>query len=210
MKLSKIFCTYVGAVVIPAGVFFTQISSAAAEDINEIFKRVNQFVQAKNYSKALEELGWAKKEIEKLNSKQLESFFPESLNGFKGQQISSSNALGITNIERLYKKDESTSFKVSLTGGGGPGGLPGGMGGLAAFGKMAAMMGNEGTDTVRISGKTAQLEEHQDQKRADLTIFLDSGSILKLEGTNLDGGALRQLAEALKLGDLDTYLKGGA
>jgi hypothetical protein len=199
------------AVFLGAAACLSMAASAAAEDINDIFKKVNELVQAKNYSKALEELGWAKKEIEKMNSKQLESYFPDTLNGFKGQPVSASNALGFTNIERLYKKDESTSVKVSLTGSG-PGGVPGGLGGLAAFGKMAAMMGNngDGSDTFRINGRTAQLEEHSDEKRAELTVFLDSGSILKFEGSNTDGGALKQMAEALKIGDLDTYLKGGA
>lgn len=182
-----------------------------AEDINAIFKRVNDFVAAKNYSKAIEELGWASKELEKMNSQQIQSFLPDQLAGFVGKKVESNSALGFTNIERQYEKTgTSTRVKISITGGGG-GAAAGGLGGLAAFGKMAALMGAGagGQDTFRISGRTATMEKNEDGKSAHLTVFLDSGSMLSLEMDNAaDDSKLKEMAEALDINKLDNYLRG--
>jgi hypothetical protein len=198
--------SYIGAVaaVVCAFAFVASPTVSHAEDINEIFKRVNEFVTQKNYPKALEELNWAKKEIEKMNSSSLTSFFPDSLAGFTGAKAEVSNALGMTNISRRYSKGEK-SVNVSLTGGGPAGAL----GGLAGIGKMAAMFGGEaGQDTFRLQGRTAMLRD--DGGAPELQVFLDSGSILTLSGDNATGAELRGMAEALKLDALDSYLRGQA
>lgn len=182
--------------------------SARAEDLTEIFKKVNEYVGAKNYAKALEELSWARKEIEKMNSGQIQSFFPDSLAGFTGGKIEANSALGFSNLEREYTKGE-LAVRVSLTGGGE--GLAGGFGNLAAFGKMAAMAegGGSGRDTLRIGGRTAVLNQDNEGNSADLTVFLDSGSILKFESSSgAKGDTLKSMAEAIKVADLDAYLKG--
>lgn len=180
----------------------------AEEDLNAIFKKVNDYVEAKNYSKALEELGWARKSIEKMHSTRLHDFLPNELNGFSGGKIESSAALGFSNIERTYSKGDA-KVKISLVGGSGGGGADG-LGGLAALGKMAAMMGGQpGMDTLRIQGRTATLTEGEGSTGSDLTVFLDSGSMLKLESVrNVSSSDLRQMADALKVNDLDTYLRG--
>lgn len=181
-----------------------------AEDLNAIFKKVNDLVAAKNYSKAIEELAWANKEIEKLNSQHIISFFPDTLLGYTGKKAETNSALGITNIERTYSKDGAgTTVKVALTGSGGGAGAGAGLGGLAAFGRMAAMMGGQspGNDTFRIAGRTATLEK--EDRSAQLTVFLDSGSMLTLEMNNgNDADALKAMAEALDLNKLDNYLRG--
>lgn len=195
-------------VVMLAGLGMSPVISRA-EDVNEIFKKVNEYIAKKNFPKALEELNWAKKEIEKQNQDALRSFLPDQLAGFTGEKFEANDAFGISNIERSYRKD-STTVKVSLTGGSGSG--AGAFGGLAALGSMAAMMGAQqgtGHDTFRISGRTATLDLEEGSSNGSLTVFLESGSILKLE---MDSGAtrdsLKSVAEALKLNDLDNYLKG--
>lgn len=182
---------------------------AQAEDLNAIFKRVNDFIAAKNYAKALEELGWARKEVEKMNVTQIQTFFPDSLAGFTGAKFETNSALGLTNLEREYTKaDGGARVKVTLSGGSGGGG-DAGLGGLAAFGRMAAMMGaSQGQDTFRISGRTATLQGAEEGS-PQLTVFLDSGSVLNLEGSDgATGDNLKSFAEALKLNDLDNYLRG--
>ncbi|WKZ56871.1 MAG: hypothetical protein QY326_09070 [Bdellovibrionota bacterium] len=187
---------------------FSSVVALAEEDLNAIFKKVNDFVAAKNYSKALEELGWARKAIEKLHSNKLHDFFPDELNGYRGEKIESSAALGFTNIERTYRKG-SSEVKISLVGGSG-GGPADGLGGLAALGKMAAMMGGQpGMDTMRIQGRTATLTEGDMDAGSDLTVFLDSGSMLKIEAlAGASSSNLKEFADALKINDLDTYLRG--
>lgn len=187
---------------------FAQLCNA--EELDAIFKRVNEMVTAKNYSKALDELSWAKKEIEKLHTVQLQTFLPEKLGGYTGEKVQSNSALGFMEMSRVYKKaGDEASVVVALTGGAaGSGGA--GLGGLAALGQMAAMMGQQqGQDTVRVAGRTAQLQVDEDNKRAELVVFLNSGSLLKLEMQNAaKGDILKSMAEELKINDLDNYLKG--
>ncbi len=178
--------------------------TAFAEDINEIFKKVNQYVTEQNYPKAMEELNWAKKEIEKLNTAKLGNLLPKELNGFVGDEPKVQSAMGFNNIERNYKSAAKT-IKVSITGAG----ADGGMGGLAGLARMGMMMGGAqpGSDQFRVDGRTANLETNG--SNPELTIFLDSGSIMKLETQNgVDAPTLKAFAEGLKVSTLDNYLRG--
>lgn len=185
-------------------VVLLSFSTAVAEDLNVIFKKVNELVASNNYPKAMEELEWARKEIEKLHLTKLKGFLPESVAGFKGGEIESSAALGFTNLERKYVSGQN-SVKVSLTG---TGSKSGGLGGLAAMGRMAAMMGNQpGTETFRIEGKTASVTSKKGNN-SELSVFLESGSILKVESRSADSDTLKKIAQSLKINDLDNYLRG--
>ncbi len=177
-----------------------------AEDIDKIFENVNNFIEQKNFTKALAELDWAKNEIGKMHVEALKGFFPDSLAGYNGGEVESSSALGMTNIERIYKGAVG-QVKVSLVGGG----KGGAMGGLAGLGRMAAMMGGQnGQESLRISGQTATLDTRS--SRPELNVFLESGGILKVEGTkgfNKDNSTqLKSVAEAIKIAELNKYLSG--
>jgi hypothetical protein len=193
-----------------AGFLFVS-STAFGEDLNQIFQKVNELAAKKSYSAALKELDWAKKELEKQNLVQIQTFLPDQLGGFTGDKFEANNILGIKNLERTYKKaDTSSTVKVSLTGG--SGGASNAFGGIAALGNMAALMGDQANqDTFRIAGKTATLSTDPDSKTSELTVMLESGSILKFEGDKkTDGPTLKSMAEAVKVADLDNYLKGNS
>jgi hypothetical protein len=176
------------------------IQNVIAEDLATLMKRVQDYASQENYSKAIEELSWVQKELEKMNMKKLEAFLPNDLSGFKGGKVEQNSALGMTNMERTYTKGSET-VTVSVTGGGA--GSP--LGGLAGLGRMAMAFGGQpGMDSFRISGRTANLNEQGDS--SDLTIFLDSGSMLNIKGAN--GDTLKKLAEAMPIDAMDKYLKG--
>jgi hypothetical protein len=177
-----------------------------AEDLKPIFEKVQQYYQEKNYAKALEELSWAQKEIEKANTAATVGFFPDEVEGYKGGKVENANVFGITNIERNYRKSDNDSIKVSLLGG--SKGQQNPLGGLAAMGQMAAMMGGQnGMDSFRMDGRTAMLEKQDDS--ATLTIFLDGGTMMKFEknGSN-DGESLKKFANGFKIADIEKHLKG--
>lgn len=204
--MHKLIATILGiALILPAAVV------AESEDLNQIFSKVNELVAAKNYTKALEELSWASKEIEKRHTEHLRTYLPDELAGFKGSEFEANAAFGITNVEREYRKGSEVA-KVSLTGG--SAGAKGPFAGLAGLGSMAAMMGAQGAagqDTFRLDGRTANLNVNPQTKRGELTVFLNSGSILKIEmPRNAEGETLKGLAKALNLNDLDTYLGGAS
>lgn len=179
-------------------------SPALAEDLEKIFAKVNEYVKAENYSKAIQELGWAQKELEKLNNEKLGKLLPAEILGFKGGKLKVSSALGFSNLERQYQNGKKR-ITLSITGSGGGGGLAG----LAALGKMGAMMGAQpGVETLRIDGRTANLNTNR--KNAELMVFLESGSMLKLEESNIgdEGKTLKAAAEALQVSKIDSYLQG--
>lgn len=195
------------ALLLASGSFLWQsVQPACAEDINEIFKKVNDYVAKENFPKAIEELGWAKKEIEKLNSQKIGKLLPNEVNGFTGDAPKIQSALGFTTIERNYTNGGKT---IVLNLAGGAGGAGGALGGLAGLAKMGMMMeGADGTsDTFRIDGRTANLSTQGGSP--ELTLFLDSGQILKLEARGgVDAAQLKTFAEQLKVTALDEYLKG--
>ncbi len=178
---------------------------AFSEDLNEVFKKVTEYSQQRNYPKAMEELQWAQKELEKLHQQRLQELLPANIDGFKGEDAQFQSALGFTNIERQYVKGDQ-SIRLSISGSSGAGG----MGGLADIAKMGMMMGGTqpGKEQFRLDGRTASLDSSGGSP--ELTVFLDSGSILQLQTSDesIDGASLKKFAQGLKLGDLDTYLKG--
>lgn len=180
-----------------------------ADELENDFKKVKELVDQKAYSKALTELSWVKSKIEKLSVQRVQEFFPETLSGYTGGKFESSGALGMTSVERTYTKSDGGSIKVSLAGGSGGQNNP--FAALAGFGKMAAMFPGAqtpGQETVRIAGRTAILESGEG-KDAELTVFLDSGSMLKLESRDKDiTGTLKSMAEGIKIAELDEYLRG--
>lgn len=175
---------------------------AQAEDLNKIFAKVNELVAAQNYSKALEELGWAKTEIEKMHTSRLKSFLPDTVGEWKGAAAKETAMMGMLNIERNYSNG-ANKLEVSLLGGSkGPAGANP-LAGLAGLGQMAAMFGQgEGMESFRIDGRTASYDENSQE----LTVFLDSGFMLKLKGS--DKESMTQFATSLKLSDMESYLKG--
>ena len=184
------------------------IASCRAEDLKPIFEKVQQYYQEKNYAKALEELGWARKEIEKASAQVTQGFFPDEIEGYKGGKIENTNVFGIVNVERSYAKGESETIKVSLMGSN-KGQRQNPLGGLAAMGQMAAMMGGSqpGMDSFRIDGRTAMLET--EDSSATLTVFLDGGSMMKFEMDGASNGeALKKFASAFKISDIEKHLKG--
>lgn len=177
-------------------------SSAFAEDINKIFTKVNEYVAEKQYSKALKELSWAEKELQKLHSTRLAEFLPEAVAGYTGEKPESNNALGFMSIERTYK-GEGKTVKASILGGSGAV-----TSGLASLGAMAAAFGamDPSVETMRIDGRTATLRK-QGATYPELTVTLDGGTMVKFEGVKGDAD-LKAFAESFNLSELEKYLKG--
>jgi len=178
---------------------------AVAEDINEVFKKVEEYVQQKNFPKAMEELGWAQKELEKMHQARLAELLPGSIDGFTGEEPQFQSAMGFSSIERQYVKGDD-SIRLSIAGAAGADG----MGGLAGLAKMGMMMGGAqpGTDQFRIDGRTATLDT---SGSPELTVLLESGSVLQIRSSDesVDGATLKKFAQGLKIADLDSYLGGG-
>ena len=175
-------------------------SNLKADELKSLLDKVNTYANEGNYSKALEELSWAKKELETKHNQKLVSFLPENLSGFSGDKAEINSAMGFTNIGKNYSKD-GNRVRLELQGGGNGGA---GLGGLAALGQMAAMFGQQaGVENMRIKGRTANLTN----EGSELSLFLDGGSMLTFRK---DSGSadLKSMAEALDLDSIENFLKG--
>jgi hypothetical protein len=201
--MRKVTIKFLSAGLLVSGLSLASVQ-ASAEELDTIFKKVESLVQQKNYPGAISELAWAKEEIEKLHQQRLKEILPGDVDGFKGGEPEVQSALGFTTLEREYAKGEQT-ITMSLSGGSGGDA----MGGLAGIAKMGMMMGatQPGVEKVRLGSLTASLDTQN--STPELTVFLDSGSIVQLRSSDgVDGATLKKFAEGLKLGELDGYLKG--
>ena len=195
-----------GALLVGAPLSFAADDSEKLKQLNANLDKVREYVEAKNFRKALEELAWVQRDIEKMDFTATLKFFPEELVGFKGDEPKTQSTMGFSSIERNYRKGNQT-IKISLMGGSASAG--GAMGGIAALGRFAMMQqAGPGQEMFRLDGRTAMLSEKG--KRAELTVHLNSGDMLKFEMSRAaDANTLREAAKAFPIKDLDQYRKGG-
>jgi hypothetical protein len=183
------------------------LSAPHAEDIGEIFARVHAFMEQENYPKAIEELGWARREIEKLHVARLGEFFPDSHDGLDAGQMESQTMFGMSSVSRRYGGgDEVINVTLSSAGAGGSIGA----GGLAALAQMATTMGGQqGMDTYRIQERTANFIPAGDSGLASVSVTLESGALLYFElEAGADGTRLKRFADSWPMVELDSYLSG--
>jgi len=194
--MKNLVTTLVFSLLVSAGAF--------AEDVNAVFKRVNELVAAKNYPKALEELGRAREDIEKLHLARLQGYLPDAVVGYAASPPASQSALGILSVERVYTKGASI-LKLAIRAGT-IGGGQGSFGSIAQLGRMAALMGSQsGRAAIQIGGRPAVFKDRGGKN--DLMIFLESGTIVTVEGGAAStNDEMRGFAEALNLSELDRYL----
>lgn len=183
------------------------VISVQAEDLNTIFKNVNKYVAAKNYPKAIEELKWAEKELNKLNTQALKTLFPKELEGFKGGEAKVTSVLGMTNLEVQYQQKDK-KFELNYSGASGSKAGPfGGLGG--ALGQMAALAGNQpGVDSFRIDGRTANAQSKNG--RQEVMVYMNSGGIMKFESRSVEIAKLKEIAKKFPFEKIDKYAKGEA
>ncbi|MCG6873386.1 MAG: hypothetical protein LJE84_13965 [Gammaproteobacteria bacterium] len=172
------------------------------QNIENVMKKSLEYVDKGNFVKAMNELDWAKKDIEKLHVAKLLTYLNDELGGFTGAPVQSSGAMGIMAIARDYRKDD-IRVKVTITSTGAA------QGGLAAFGRMAAMMqrGNPNVETFRVGEQTATLESKA--SRVNLNVFLEAGPMLGLEMRgSQDAQILKDVLADIPVEKMNSYLKG--
>ncbi len=173
-----------------------------AESIDELFENLKKYIDQEQYTSAMEELQWMRRELDKLHFEKVKSYFPDELVSLKGEETKSQTVLGFTNMSRVYSGD-GNNIDVALTGGASM------AGGMAALLQMVnALGGQENSTTFRLDGRTATLVDDPDGS-ASLSVMLKSGSLLTFEAKGLDDSdLLTQAARAFPVAALDDYLAG--
>ena len=147
---------------------------------------------------ALEEARWCVTQLEQLKQNQTATYFKKEIHGYLGNKVSQQTAMGMTIVERRYKKDDKV-IQVTLTGGS-SGGAMSAFSALAQMGTMAA-----GTNKVRIQRRTATI--NNDSGNVTVMVSLKSGSMLNFQSNNVSQEELLRFAKAFPVKELDNSLQ---
>jgi hypothetical protein len=173
----------------------------SAQDLEGAFKEVREHVAHKKYSRALESLGAARRQIEVLHVEALKVFLPDVVSGYTGAPVKVTTALGVVSLMRSYTRGAVTvgvAIRVGTTGGG-----QGSFGTITQLGRtMAAMRQGGGEKSVDVAGIPGLVGESRG--KTTLTVFLASGGVVILDGAEVS--EMKALAAGLNLTGLDAYL----
>lgn len=175
----------------------------AQETLEEVLERFDSFVSEGNYVKALEELEWARRAIEKAHHARIESLFPSHMSGFVAQEMERQEFFGIQNYSRRYRDASGREILVTLLGDG-MGGA-----GFAALEQLARMLGAQlSAEALRIDGLGATLVAPDEEGNVVLTVRLESGATLQMRMPDGDGDVVLGAAREFGIKRLDDYLAG--
>ncbi len=161
---------------------FLVFSSAQADDVTTLIRSAEENYAAKNYSKALDDLDWARKEIVNQHLKSMKNLLPDEIDGMKGRDTEGGAVLGVRGIGKEYKSaDGKRRVTINLIAGGGSSAGKG----LGALMEMAASLGaldaGMNSKVVIEKGYKGQFLKDQSNNSGILTFNLNGGKMLKIE-----------------------------
>jgi len=143
---------------------------------------------------ALEEARWCVTQLEQLKQDQTATFFADEILGYKGGELNSQQAMGMSIVERSYNKD-GKGIDVTLTGGA-SGGMNNAFAAIASFGMQSAQ-----GQKVRIQKRTAVVTN--DDGTAQVMVTLKSGGMLNFESSDVSSDEVIEFAKAFPIAALD-------
>jgi hypothetical protein len=165
-------------------------------------QRFEAFVDEGNYPKALEELEWAKRALNKAHHARIDALFPERLGIREGQPMERSQMLGLDTHSRRYAGADDEIVVVLSEG-------ASGNVGFAAIEQLSRLFGvHVNSEAVRIEGRGGTLVPADENAHAVLTLKLEAGATLQFRSPGGDTDALLEAARAFGVETLDEYLSG--
>lgn len=189
--------------VMALGIFVS--GRAFGQDVDTIFKKVNELKTAGKYQQALIEIGWAVKELERMHIEKLRTFMPATIEGFGPAQTDSTSVIGMINLQRTFSREsDNAQLMVSMSGSVGNNPATSGFGQLGA---MNQATGNPGQETFHVEGNVATLVADKVANTSEVTVFIGS-MVLKINlGGSADKEFLRKALNSMKIRELTEYLK---
>ena len=195
--------THKVAAVLVSGLFVSGImthTSALADDdaradTISACEEAARLLAADDIDGALEEAQWCKEGIEQIKQGQTLAVLPESVNGFQGGEVTSSNALGMVMFGREYEKGGKL-INIELTTGSVPG--------LGSLGQLMNIFGAAGLGEgkkFRIQRRT--VIDSSTASGANLTVQLKSGGIMTVESTTVSSAEVVDFLKAFPIAELD-------
>ncbi len=188
---------------------FLCLSSSAvqADNFTDLIRSAEKNYKAQNYSKALEDLEWARKEISNQHLKSMKSFFPAEIDGMVGKDVDGASVMGIQGITKIYtSSDQTRSVSISLvSGGASPAG--GGLGSLMNMASSLGMMVSDGNSKVIIEKGYKGQFVMEDRASGTLTFNLNGGKIIAIETEGYNSPAMAEkVAKMLDLAKIEATL----
>jgi hypothetical protein len=176
--------------------------ATAQESLEEILERLDAFVQQGNYPRAMEELTWAQRALEKAHFDQVDALFPRQLQGLDARDSERHEVLGVRMLKRVYGAVSGEHLVITLTDGPGKAGF-------AALEQLSRLFGlHVGAEPMRIQGRSAILLAPDEQGNTVLSVQLESGAGLRFEAPGEAREKVLEGARAFDIETLDQYLAG--
>lgn len=170
---------------------------AACEEAARLWREDQDIVAA------LEEASWCVEGLQQIKSNRALAMFPDEVDGFIGGELKSQKALGMSMIERDYKRDGKT-ISITMTGGGGSGAAAG-LAGLAALAEMGMNLGAQAGTKFRVQRRT--VIDTSENGKANFMVQLRSGGMLTISSSSVDQETAMAFVKAFPIADLDDALK---
>ncbi|WP_416307681.1 hypothetical protein [Neptunicella sp. SCSIO 80796] len=151
----------------------------------------------KDLEGALEEARWCVKLMEQEKQGKTATFFKDNILGYSGDEMNQQQVMGMSVIERDYRKKDAT-INVSLSAGA-SGAMANAFSAMAQFG----LQSGQGK-ALRIQRRTAT--DMSDNEQAELQVTLKSGGFITFKSSDIDSEALIAFANAFPVAELDDSL----
>ena len=194
----------VSAFVIAA--LFSSVNSAraqTAEDASAACLEAARMIEENDFTSALEEAKWCVESLEQVKRERTFTVFPEEIAGFVGGELQDQSALGMSMIEREYRRD-GDAISVSLVSGIASGGLA--SGGLAALAQLGLGAGGAGKK-IRVQKRTV-IDMSESEGNAQFLVQLKSSQgMLTISSDDLPSDDVLAFVRAFPIKDLDEALE---
>ncbi len=170
--------------------------AATMDEIKEATDALVEFIEKGDLKKAQEEVDFLAAALKELDFAAKKDFFKDDLAGFLGGETSVQAAMGVSVIERTYKRGGQT-VKVSLTEMGG-----GGLAGLAAMGQMFG----QPQGTFRLPGRIPASVTNQGG-RVEITATIGT-AMFKVESSSAKEEIVKAVANAFPTKELKEHMDG--
>ncbi len=179
-------------------------SASRGEDPAELIDSAKSFLDQGKYSKAIEDLQWALREIRRLQIGEMRKFLPESVDGYSVEDTDDDAAaaamfnINLMESGRRYnanRGDESVELKIMSGDFGGAG--------LGSMMKMAQMFGAEQGELIRVKGYKCTVEWESESTNGKLTAVLDNDMQVTVDVTGGEKATLKKFAELVDFEGLE-------
>ncbi len=180
------------------------VQAQTAEDASAACLEAARMIEENDFSNALDEARWCVESLEQVKRERTFTVFPEEIDGFAGGELQNESALGMSMLEREYRRDGDTITVSLVSGGIAGGGLA--SGGLAALAQLGLGAGGAGKK-IRVQKRTV-IDMSESAGNAQFLVQLKSSKgMLTISSDDLPSDEVLAFVRAFPIRDLDEALQ---